>query len=79
MSVLDWIVLVVLFILPFVIVIWAYFKRKRIFYNMHYPALVSWMNFQNESKYLAMEQVLYQQEEEEEDEAGEDNSNSVTQ
>ena len=75
MSVLDWIVLIVLFILPFAIVIWAYIKRKRIFYNMHFTALTAWMNFQNQSKYRAMEQVLYQQEEEEEDEAGEDKSN----
>ena len=71
MSILDWIVLTVLFILPFVIVIWAFVKRKRIFYNVHYASLVSWMNFQNQSKYRAMEHVLYQQEEEDEDEAGE--------
>ena len=71
MSVLDWIVLVVLFVLPFIIVIWAYKKRRRLFYNVHFTAAATYMRFQNESKRNAMEFVQYQQEEEEKDDEGE--------
>ena len=65
MSTLDWIILALIFILPFAVIIWVFVKRKRLFYNMHFSALTTWMNYQNQSKYRAMELVQYQQEEEE--------------
>jgi len=71
MLVTDWIILAALFILPFVVIVWIYFKRRRLFYNMHFTAQTTWMNYQNESTYRAMEMVQYQEEEKEDDENGE--------
>jgi hypothetical protein len=71
MMVTDWIILAVLFILPFVVIVWIYFKRRRLFYNMNFTAQTTWMNYQNESKYRAMELVQYQEEEKDDDENGE--------
>lgn len=56
--------------LPFIVVVWAYKKRRRLFYNVHFTAQTVWMQYQTQSKHRAMELVDYQQQEAEENEPG---------
>ena len=68
--------IVLLLTAPFVIVIWAYKKRRRLFWNMHFTSETVWLQFQNQNKKNASELINYQQHEEQDDENGELNNSA---
>ena len=71
MSTFEWIVLGGLFLLIFAVLILVYRKRNLLFFNAHFTAETTMMNYQTDAKRSAMEQVAYMKEEKEEDDEGE--------
>lgn len=70
------ILIIGVFVLPAAGIFWAFKKRKRLFYNMHFSSETIWMNFQNKPKRDAMELIQYQKTEAEEDEDGAERNDS---
>lgn len=71
MSTLDYILILGLILLVILALIWVYKNRRRLFYNAHFTAETTMMNYQTDAKRAAMEEVAYKKEEREEDEKGE--------
>ena len=71
MSTLDVIIVAAILVLVLLVLVWAYRKRNRLFFNSHFTAETTMMNYQDAHRLKAMEQVAYMKEEKEEDEAGE--------
>ena len=71
MSTGEWIIVAGLILFIVFVMIWAYKKRHRLFFNSKFTAETTMMNYQDDSKRAAMEAVQYMNEEEKEDEAGE--------
>jgi hypothetical protein len=59
-----------LFIL--IAVLWIYKRRRRLYFDSHFVAETTMMNYQNAEKKEAMEHVRYMNEEEREDEGSGD-------
>lgn len=67
----EWIIIGVILALPFIVLIWAFRKRRRLFWNMRFTSETVWLQFQNRDKRNAAKLIQYQQAEEEQDTAGE--------
>ncbi|TKJ42412.1 hypothetical protein CEE37_01645 [candidate division LCP-89 bacterium B3_LCP] len=67
----DLVFLGVLVVFLIVVIIWVYKKRNRLFFNAHFTAETTMMNYQDAHKVKAMEQVSHMKEEKEEDDEGE--------
>ncbi len=64
MSTFEWILVGFILFLPFPALIYAYIKRRRLFYNMAFTSETVWKSFQAQNKQQAIEYVNYLQEEE---------------
>lgn len=67
----EYIVLGAILALVLLALVWVYVKRNRLFFNTHFVAETTMMNYQDAHRLKAMEQVAYMKEEKEEDENGE--------
>ena len=63
--------LIVLLIVIFLVLVWVYRKRHRLFFQTRFVAETTMMNYQDDHKRAAMEEVSYLKEEAKEDKAGE--------
>lgn len=70
-STIDYIVILGLICLIIATLIWAYKKRNRLFFNAHFTAETTMMNYQTEARRSAMERIAYMKDEKQEDEKGE--------
>ncbi|MBU0518613.1 hypothetical protein KJ564_06715 [bacterium] len=63
--------LIAILIAIFWILVWVYKKRHRLFFQSKFVAETTMMNYQDDHKRAAMEEVSYLKEETKEDKAGE--------
>jgi hypothetical protein len=63
MPIFEIMLIISLFIVPIVLLIWAFKKRKRLFCNSRFTAQTIWLQYQNQDKKNASELVDYQKEE----------------
>jgi hypothetical protein len=71
MTIWEYVVIGAILVLVLLTLVWVYLKRNRLFFNSHFTAETTMMNYQDAHRLKAMEQVAYMKEEKEEDEAGE--------
>jgi hypothetical protein len=71
MTMWDYLVIGAILVLVLLVLVWVYLKRNRLFFNSHFTAETTMMNYQDAHRLKAMEQVAYMKEEKEEDDAGE--------